>query len=308
MGRRNLITHVTRRNIFDYLTMEGVAWAGRLEETQFVVRVWPSAADLPSYDTRYKDALGDIHQHRINNLDWDDDWIFADARFNLTGGSDQQFLAFLSETVHPVVRSDQGQVADLVAEFNRHLRPDGFQLAPVSYVSGKAIYAGVLTRGRHTPETALDLPTRTLLEDHSALMDHLDAIGRDIKTDPAGAIASAKDLLETMCKLILDKRQVSYGKDDLPVLYKKVSVELGLDRRAVSGHVKGSEAAAKTLGGLSSSVQGLSELRNQLGRGHGRTTPSPALERHARLAFNTSVALTEFLYDTLQDREDHGPR
>jgi len=50
-------------------------------------------------------------------------------------------------------------------------------------------------------------------------------------------------------------------------------------------------------------VHGLAELRNQLGRGHGRTTASPALERHARLAFNTAVALTEFLYDTLQDRE-----
>lgn len=58
------------------------------------------------------------------------------------------------------------------------------------------------------------------------------------------------------------------------------------------GHVKGSEAAQKTLGGVNSAVQGLAELRNQLGRGHGRTSASPALERHARLAFNTAVALT----------------
>lgn len=303
MSRRNSITDLTRRNVFDYLTMERVAWAGRLEETQFIVRVWPNAAELPSYDGRYKDALGDIHQHRINNYDWDDDWVFGDARFNLTGGSDDQFIAFLAETVHPVVRSDEEEVAKLVAEYNRQLRPDGFQLMPASYISGRPIYAGARITGSHSPSTALSLPSRTLLEDHSALMDHLDAIGRDIKTDPAGAITSAKDLLETMCKLVLDRRGVNYGKDDLPVLYKKVSVELGLDRKAVPGHVKGSEAAAKTLGGLNSSVQGLAELRNQLGRGHGRTSASPALERHARLAFNTAVAIAEFLYDTLQDRE-----
>lgn len=67
---------------------------------------------------------------------------------------------------------------------------------------------------------------------------------------------------------------------------------------------KGSEAAHKVLGSLNTVVFGMSELRNQLGRGHGRTTVSPALERHARLAFNTAVALTEFLYDTMQDREE----
>jgi hypothetical protein len=50
-------------------------------------------------------------------------------------------------------------------------------------------------------------------------------------------------------------------------------------------------------------VFGLAELRNTLGRGHGRTTPSPALERHARLAFNAAVALTELLFDTWQERE-----
>lgn len=42
------ITSLTRRNIFDYLTMEKVACAGRLDEPDFVIRVWPNANDLPS--------------------------------------------------------------------------------------------------------------------------------------------------------------------------------------------------------------------------------------------------------------------
>lgn len=281
-------------------------WAGRLDEDQFVVRVWPDAADLPSYDRRFTGALADIYQHRVFNPDdWQDDWIFHDSRFNLMGGGDDQFLAFLAELVHPVVRPNEDEVARLVTQFNRQLRPDGYVLAPASYISGKPIYAGSRITASHSPATALSLPTRTLLEDHAALLDHLDAIDRDIKTDPAGAIASAKELVETMYKLILDKRRVEYStKDDLPGLYKKVAGELGLDKKSVPGSARGSEAAHKVLGSLSMVVFGMAELRNQIGRGHGRTTASPALERHARLAFNTAVALAEFLYDTLQNRED----
>lgn len=307
MSEQNSITDLTRRNIFDFMSLERVAWAGRLDEPDFVVRVWPNANDLPSYDTRFTGALADIHQHRINNYDWEDDWIFTDGRFNLIGGPDEQFLAFLAEVVHPVVRSEEDEVDKLVAEFNKHLRNDGFTLAPASYISGSTVYAGLPTAS-HSPMTALSLPTRTLLEDHSALLDHLDAIDRDITTDPAGAIASAKELVETMYKLILDKRGVEYGtKDDLPSLYRKVAVGLALDKKSVPDTAKGSEAAHKVLGALNTVVFGLAELRNQIGRGHGRTAASPALQRHARLAFNTAVTLTEFLYDTLQDREEKSP-
>ncbi|MGH9249417.1 MAG: hypothetical protein ACRD0W_07885 [Acidimicrobiales bacterium] len=193
MSEKNSITDLTRRDIADYLSMEKVVWAGRLDEDQFVVRVWPDAADLPSYDRRFTGALADIHQHRVFNPDdWQDDWIFHDSRFNLMGGDDDQFLAFLAEVVHPVVRSDVDEVAKLIAEFNRQLRPDGYVLAPASHISGKPIYAGSRITASHSPASALSLPTRTLLEDHTALLDHLDAIGRDMTTDPAGAITSAK--------------------------------------------------------------------------------------------------------------------
>jgi hypothetical protein len=34
---------------------------------------------LPSNDPRFNDAAGDIWQHRINNFDWDIDWVFYDS-------------------------------------------------------------------------------------------------------------------------------------------------------------------------------------------------------------------------------------
>jgi hypothetical protein len=136
------------------------------DEPDFVTRVWPDANNLPSHDSRYKGAIADIRQHRINNWDWDDDWIFTDPRFNLMGCDDAVFLAFLAETVHPVVRSDAAEVTKLVSEFNT-LRPDGYMLSPASFISGHPIYAGTRITASHTPATALKLPTRTLLDDHT---------------------------------------------------------------------------------------------------------------------------------------------
>jgi hypothetical protein len=77
------ISQITRRDIADAITVEGVNWNGRLEESEFLSRIF-DLNSLPSTDSRFKDAAGDIWQHRVNNPeDWTDDWIFRDERFNL---------------------------------------------------------------------------------------------------------------------------------------------------------------------------------------------------------------------------------
>ena len=53
-------------------------------------------------------------------------------------------------------------------------------------------------------------------------------------------------------------------------------------------------------------VQSLAELRNELGSGHGRVRPSPALTRHVQLAVNAAVAVSEFLLDTWHARRAAG--
>lgn len=58
---------------------------GTLEDVEFLQRLWDLEA-MPSTDSRYKDASGDIWQHRWNNHDWDDDWLFKDKRFDLIDG------------------------------------------------------------------------------------------------------------------------------------------------------------------------------------------------------------------------------
>ena len=79
------IPQATRRNIIDGLRIDKVAWAGRLEEVEFLERIY-DLEQLPSHDSRFVGAARDIWQHRVNNpLDWPDDWIFSDDRFDYWG-------------------------------------------------------------------------------------------------------------------------------------------------------------------------------------------------------------------------------
>jgi hypothetical protein len=71
------ISQITRRDLVDALMGEGVAWNGRLEESEFLSRIF-DLDSLPSTDSRFKNAAGDIWQHRVNNpMDWKDDWVFS---------------------------------------------------------------------------------------------------------------------------------------------------------------------------------------------------------------------------------------
>lgn len=79
-----------------------------------------------------------------------------------------------------------------------------------------------------------------------------------------------------------------------------------ISRDAVPGDAKGSNAARRVLQNLATAVQALAELRNELGLGHGKTGPNPALERHARIAFNAGRTVVEFVLQTWHVRREAG--
>jgi hypothetical protein len=296
------ITPLTRRDIFDHLTMDNIAWNGRLEEPDFLARIW-DLGSMPSTDGRFSDAAGDIWQHRVNNFDWDDDWVFTDRRFDLMHGSDEMLLRFLCETVHPVVRPDGDQVNALVRFYNQKLAADGWALVATEQMPGRPVFEARRRSGTKQPSTALRLPEYQRLRDPQVFEDHLRRIEAGLIADPAAAIASSKEMVESVCKLVLDDYGVSYSRrDDLLDLYKKVADELKLSADSVPDNVRGSRAAQGALRALVTTVQRLAELRNELGLGHGQTQPSAALTRHARLAFTTASAVAEFLLDTWHER------
>ncbi|MEU1324204.1 protein kinase domain-containing protein [Streptomyces microflavus] len=137
----NRVTEVTRRRIIDMLKLSGLSWYGALADAEFLQRIY-DLGKLPSTDSRFETAEGDIYQHRFNNDDWPEDWIFTDSRFDLLRGSDDAFLRFLAEMVHPVVRPDTEEVEHLLEFFNEVLGRDGYSIAAVDRISGFPIYAG----------------------------------------------------------------------------------------------------------------------------------------------------------------------
>ena len=130
------ISLITRTDIVDAITAEEINWSGSLEEPEFLSRLF-DLSSMPSRDSRFKDAAGDIWQHRVNNYNWDESWVFHDARFNLMNGDDEIFLRFLCETIHPVVRRD-------VAEAQKCKSARTFD--PVSAPIRRARYWSLVTR------------------------------------------------------------------------------------------------------------------------------------------------------------------
>jgi predicted RNA-binding Zn ribbon-like protein len=146
------------------------------------------------------------------------------------------------------------------------------------------------------------------LADMNVLREHERRMEAGVAEDPAAAIGSAKELAESVCKLVLDDYGIPYAKSaDILDLYKAAADALAISRTSVPASAKGSQAAQRVLQNLATMVQSLAELRNELGVGHGRTKVSPALARHARLACNASTTLTVFVLDTWQTRKAQVP-
>ncbi len=113
--------------------------------------------------------------------------------------------------------------------------------------------------------------------------------------DPEGAITSARTLIESVCKHILDEAAISYDDaTDLPKLYKQTAEILNL---APSQHTE--PIFKQILGGCTAVIEGLGSLRNRLSDAHGKgRIGSKPLPRHAELAVNLSGALASYLLAT----------
>ena len=127
-----------------------------------------------------------------------------------------------------------------------------------------------------------------------------------IESDPDLAIGTAKELIESCCKTILNELKVEYkGKSvDMIKLTKLTMDQLNLLPEQVDSKIKGMKAVKKVLGSLSTIAQGMAELRNLYGTGHGKSSKAKGLmPRHARLAVMSSSTLVHFLFETFEKRK-----
>lgn len=296
------ISQITRRDIIDAIIAEKINWAGRLEESEFLARIY-DLASLPSTDHRFDNAARDIWQHRINNFDWDDDWVFHDSRFNLLNGDDEMLLRFLCETIHPIVRPDVTEAAKLCQLYNQFLQNDGFQLVERTRLSGKPVYIGRFVGIGLTP--GITAARETLAgTDPGYIAQQITRMEAAVINDPSLAIGTAKELVETCCKTILRERHIEFSKNaDIPELVKLTSKEPELTPNDITDKVKAADTIKRLLSNLGTITQGIAELRNQYGTGHGKVAGAKGLgPRHAKLAVGAASTLTVFLAETHNER------
>lgn len=303
-AKPNEVTVATRQNILDALRIEEVPWSGRLGEVEFLQRIF-DLVSLPSTDSRFENAAGDIWQHRVNNpTDWSDDWVYDDERFDLLRGSADMFLRFLSEMVHPVVRPDRNEVLRMVRSFNDQLHDDGWTLVEREQISGRPRFVAQrlpVVGGRSVSRA------RTVADalDAGWMQKEIERLENAVEQDPALAIGTAKELVETCCKTILTKRGVEFSrKADIPDLTKLLARELRLVPEGIPDEAKGVETIRLILRNLAALTQYVAELRGLYGSGHGRDGTYRGLEpRHARLAVGAAVTFIDFVTETYHRRD-----
>lgn len=222
------ISIVARQAIFDEITLNKISWSGRLEEPNFLNRIF-DLSKMPSNDSRYDNAFDDIHKHRIMNYDWEDDWVFTDRRFNLLHCEEEIFLKFLSLIVNPVARTDDESVNQLIEIYNRNLEASDIEYYEKSKIAGKTIYGYRETHIEEASSINNEVKQRKLalvvgcnqyefggslqnpLNDAIAVKQNLESLGFDVMS---AENATLKEL-----KIIIDDFGVELEKYDVGLFY-----------------------------------------------------------------------------------------
>lgn len=98
----------------------------------FLLEILP-LKDLPSEDSRFKNAYEDAFQHTVNNYDWEDEYVF-DERFGIVN-DDNLFKIFLEKTIN--ITSDKNLLISLI---QRVLNNYGFRIVQRYDTDSKIVY------------------------------------------------------------------------------------------------------------------------------------------------------------------------
>jgi len=220
----------------------------------------------------------------VMNNDWESDWVFTDTRFNLMHSSDEEYLRFLEETIHPAVRADDNQVLQIQEIYNKHLENDGFEIIQKSEISGKPIFEGrprVLGKS-HLIQKKADIKKYLNTE---YVNNKINIMNEAVTNNTDIAIGTAKELIETACKSIIRK----YGKEASPdwnlgKLIKETSDILDFKPKNAPDPDKAETSIKQILKGITTMINGVTELRNAYGSGHGKEADFQMLEsKYAKL-------------------------
>lgn len=284
----NKISRSVRKDILDDLRASEVQWNGRLSELAFLKRIFP-IEKMPSTDMRFQNMEWDIKQHREFNHDWPYDWVYDDSRLDLMDCSDEVFLRFLCEMVHPLVRLDKSEVARLVSLFNDYLEPDGIEL-----YQHRELTRGPIFLARHIT-SPINLENAQKINSDFARGQLKQCDKKMAEGDYYGVITNARSLVEA----ILDEIYFACTKSrleksgDLRNDYKKVKNLLNLSEEKYTH-----DALKGIVTSFNSIIECIDLLSNKMGDRH-RPVIRPE-KHHAKLVVDSAKTLCDFLFSTLE--------
>jgi hypothetical protein len=188
-------------------------------------------------------------------------------------------------------------IAALVEHVEAHPPFDGISADKAKLIQSCKDIANRLLSGKlnldHLKETATVFAARHLAE-------QISRAEKAVESDPALAIGTAKEIIETCCKTILAERGKTLpGTPDIPELTKATLKELKLVPDDIHEAARGSAVIKRLLQNLGTIGNNLAELRGLYGTGHGSHGATEALTpRHAKLAVGAASTLATFLFDT----------
>jgi hypothetical protein len=129
--------------------------------------------------------------------------------------------------------------------------------------------------------------------DNRYMQQQIEQMLESIEKHPSDAIGKAKELIESCCKAILNKKENNIDLDSLDIndLIKKVKEELNLKSDI--------QSVKQIIGGLTGVATGIAQLRNAKGTGHGKDAvkfKEPSIIE-ARLSVDSAIALVHFFWN-----------
>lgn len=191
---------------------------------------------------------------------------------------------------------------EYVGEYNEQLHDNSFN-PKMKY---KYEQCKVIIQRIENSSTPLQPTAEKLKEQFSSeyLTRQIDLMLKMQAENPTEAIGKAKELIESCCKTILDKCQITWDKDwTVTNLAGETMEYLKLMPSDIPESAPASKSMKALLGNLLQVATRMAELRNPYGSGHGKSATYKGLEeRHAKLAVGASITFVSFLWDTFEKR------
>ena len=209
------------------------------------------------------------------------------ASLDLTDAADVQKLFRIIEREIAVHQPDKDNLPDspigraIIALEQEGYQIEGYKISPTA----------------NTPLVSLQGHLQAI--NSQSIIDDWNRMLTAAEIDPEDAITSARALVESTCKAILEELEIPYeDRWNLGRLYKEAAQALQL---SPSGYHE--QVFKQILSGMFSVSHGLAEVRNAFGDAHGKgKQPVRATPRHARLAVNAAGTLAVFLLETREAR------